>query len=330
MSLTRRDFLAVTVAGVWAPPRAAAAQRATAPYRIGWLGPTSPTPETARVHDAFRRGLRELGHVEGRDYVIELRWAHGRAERLPELATELVRLPVDVIVAVTSHVAHAAKLASATTAILLISPDPLSTGLVTNLARPGGNITGVTMFPGPEIAGKYLELVKEALPAALRVAVLWSEASPWQPVMIRAAEEAGRDLRVHVQPVGFRGADEFETAFSAIVRDRAHAVIVLPDAITFVQRKQISALALRHRLPALLTHLDAAADGALMAFGTNMEDLFRRAASYADRMMKGTKPGDLPVEQPTTFSLAINLRTASALRLTIPRSLLLRADKVIE
>jgi putative ABC transport system substrate-binding protein len=316
------------LAVVGAPP-AVRAQHARV-YRIGWLGVGSPSEQTARLHEAFRRGLSDHGYVERRDFVIEFRWAHGRVEQLPALAEELARAPVDVIVAVTSQTAHAARGATASIPILLITPDPLSTGLVTNLARPGGNVTGITMVPGPEFVGKYLELMIDAVPTASRIAVLWSVSSPWQARMIRESEVAARSLRVEVQPVAFRDAGDFDGAFARMATERADAVIVLPDAITFVHRRQLAHLAARHRLPSLFTHLEAAADGALLAFATNIEDLFRRAARYVDRLMKGARAGDLAVEQPTTFMLIVNRKTANALGLAIPPSVLLRADRVIE
>ena len=329
--MRRRDFTVLLVGVVaWPHPPPTQAQTARKMYRIGWLGPTSPTPEGGRLQDSFRQGMRDHGHVEGRDYVIEFRYAHGRPEQVPDLAAELVRLPTDVIVAVTSHTAHAAKGATTTIPILLISPDPLSTGLVTNLARPGGNITGVTMIPGPEIVGKYLQLITDTVQNASRVAMLWNETSPWQSGMIREAEAAARALRLQLQAVAFRQAGDFETAFVTMETGQADAVIVLPDGVTFVHRKRLADLALKHRLPALMTHLDAIRDGSLMAFATNLNDLFQRAANYVDRLMKGEKAGDLPVEQPTRYILAINLKTAAALGLAIPPAILARADEVIE
>ena len=330
MDMARRWFFTGLPIAILSAPLAALAQQAGKIYRIGWLALGSPAPEVTRLHDRFRRGLQEYGYVDGRNYVIEFRWAHGHAEQLAELAADLARMRVDVIVAVTSHGAHAAKRATATIPILLITPDPLSTGLVTNLSRPGGNVTGVTMFAGPEIVGKYVELIKAAVPALSRLGVLWSRPSPWQQRMVHEAEAYGRTLRIHVQPAAFDGADDFDAAFAEMAPGGAESVLILPDGTTFAHRKRLAALALRHRLPALFTHLAAAADGGLMAFATNVEDLFHRAASYVDRLKKGAKAGDLPIEQPTKFYLAINLKTARALGLTIPPSLLLRADQVLE
>ncbi|WP_178133960.1 ABC transporter substrate-binding protein [Vineibacter terrae] len=299
-------------------------------YRIGWLVPGSPTPDGARLQDSFREGLRMLGHVEGREYMIEFRWALGRPELLPELAAELVRLPADVIVTVTSQTAHAAKAATTQVPILFITPDPLSTGLVTNLARPEANVTGITMLPGPEIIGKYLQLLADVVGGAARIAVLWNESSPWQSAMMGEAEAAAHRLRIKLIPVAFRDPDDFASSFARMKTARADAVVALPDATTFVHRKRLVDLALQHRLPALLTHLEGAMDGALMVFATDLNVLFRRAASYVNRLMKGAAVGDLPVEQPTTFRLAINMKTAKALGLTIPPAILARADEVIE
>jgi putative ABC transport system substrate-binding protein len=299
-------------------------------YRIGWLVPGSRTPEGAQLQDSFRKGMSTLGHVEGRDYTIEFRWALGRSELLPGLAAELVRLPSDVIVAVTSETAHAAKDATTDIPIVLITPDPLSTGLVTNLARPAGNVTGITMAAGPEIVGKYLQLLTDAVPSASRIAVLWHEGSPLQVRMISAGEAASRTLRLELNAVGFHGAEEIESAFAKIKSTSADAVIALPDATTFSYRKRLADLALHHRMPMMLTHLEGAAAGALMAYATDVNALFRRAANYVHRLMLGATVGELPVELPTTFRLVINLRTAKALGLAIPLAVLQRADEVIE
>lgn len=313
--------------GMSAAPRAQTDRRV---YRIGWLVPGSPTATASRLQDSFREGMRMLGHVEGGDYVIEFRWAHGRPELLPILAEELVRLPSDLIVAVTSQTAHTAKSATTQLPILFITPDPLSTGLVTNLARPTGNVTGITMFGGAETIGKNLQLIIDVVPGVSRIAMLWNETSPWQTTMIREAEAAARTLRITLDALAFRRADELETMLMRAKMGGAGAAIALPDATTFNSRKLLADLALQHRLPLLLSHLEGVADGALMAFGTDVPALFRRAASYADRLMKGVTVAELPVEQPTTFRLAINLKTAKALGLSIPPLVLARADEVIE
>lgn len=326
----RRRLLLTTCASLLVAPAGARGQTARPMYRIGWLAPGSPTPENARLQDSFREGMRVLDHVEKRDYAIEFRWAHGRPELLPDLAAELVRLPSDMIVAVNSQTAHAAKAATKKVPILFITPDPLSTGLVTNLARPAGNVTGITMLAGPEIMGKYLQLMIDAVPGVSRIAMLWNETSPWQTIMIREAEAAARTLRIAFEAVAFHQTDEFELIFVKAKAAGIEAIFALPDAATFNNRKRLADLALQHRMPLLLSHLEGAVDGALMAFATDLNALFRRAASYADRLMKGATVGELPVEQPTTFHLVINLKTARAIGLTIPPSILARADDVIE
>jgi len=326
----RRRKLLTACLTLFAPPAGAGAQTSSRLYRIGWLAPGAPEPSNARLQDSFREGMRMLGHAQGRDYLIELRWAHGRLELLPDLAAELVSLPSDLIVAVTSQTAHAAKAATTSIPVLFITPDPLSTGLVTNLARPAGNVTGITMIAGAEIIGKYLQLMISAVPAATRIAMVWNEASPWQVNMIRAAEAAAHTLGIAFEAVAFRAPDQFESIFAKIKTASFDAVIALPDATTFNYRKRLADLALQHRVPLLLTHLEGATAGALIAYATDLNALFHRAASYADRLMKGSTVGELPVEQPTTFRLVINLKTAEALGLTIPPSILARADEVIE
>jgi putative ABC transport system substrate-binding protein len=326
----KRRILLTAGAAFVATPDHARAQAAKRVYRIGWLAPGSPTPENARLQDSFREGMRTLGHVEGRDYLIEFRWGQGRPETLPNLAEELVRLPSNVIVAVTSQTAHAAKSATTEVPVLFVTPDPLSTGLVTNLAKPSGNVTGITMVAGPDIIGKYLQLLIEVVPGATRIAMLWNETSPWQADMIREAEVKALGLRTGFEALAFRRGEEFEAIMSKAKATGVSALVALPDATTFNFRKHLAELALRDRLPLLLTHLEGAADGALMAFATDLNALFRRAASYADRLMKGATVGELPVEQPTTFRLVINLKTAKALGLVIPPAQLVRADEVIE
>ena len=326
----RRTFLAGTGAVLLAAPLAVEAQQAAKVHRVGWLGLASPGPEVLRIVDALRQGLREQGYVEGRDIAFEYRWAHGRADQLPDLAAELARLKVDIIVVANTPGAHAAKRATTTIPIVFVGPDPLSTGLVASLGRPGGNITGVTLVPGPEIVGKYLQLIKEAVPKVSRVAVLWNQDSQMHPLIVREAEVAARALQLQVQSVGVRGADEFEGAFAAMTKERASAVVVLGDPAFLLHQKQLAELAARSRLPAIYALTDHVEAGGLMAYSANFAEAARRAATYVDRILKGAKPGDLPVEQPTKFELVINLKTAKALGLTIPPSLLQRADELIQ
>jgi putative tryptophan/tyrosine transport system substrate-binding protein len=328
--MDRLAFIGTVAGGLLAIPLAAEAQQAGKVHRVGWLGLASPGPEVLRIVDGLRQGLREQGYVEGRDIAFEYRWAHGRADQLPDLAAELVRLKVDILVVASTPVAHAAKRATTTIPIVFVGPDPLSTGLVASLGRPGGNITGVTLNAGPEIVGKYLQLIKEAVPKVSRVAVLWNQGSQMHPVMVREAEVAARALQLQVQSVGVRGADEFEGAFAAMTKERASAVVVLGDPVFLLHRKQLAELAARSRLPAIYALTDHVEAGGLMAYSPNFAEAARRAATYVDKILKGTKPADLPVEQPTKFELVINLKTAKALGLTIPPSVLGRADQVIE
>ncbi len=326
--LDRRGFV-VGALTILAAPLIAAAQAGKV-YRIGRVFLGSPGPEVMSFVDAFREGLRQHGYLEGRNVAFEFRWAHGKADRLDELTVELVRVGVDIIMAGTSHTAHAAKRATTTIPIVLVGPDPLSTGLVASLARPGGNITGVTALPGPALAGKYLQLLQEAAPSVSRVAVLWNQDSHMQPLMVREAQSAATALGLKLQPVGVRDTGDFDRAFAAMSKERAEGLVVLPDPVTFAHRRRLAELALSHRLPGLFSHSEAAHAGALVVYAASLIEVARRGGSYADRILRGTKPGDLPVEQPTKFELGINLKTARALGLTIPPSLLLRAAYVVE
>jgi len=328
--MNRRAFISGITVSLLTVPFAAETQQAGKLYRVGWLGLASPGPEVLRIVDGLRQGLREQGYMEGRDIAFEYRWAHGRADQLPDLAAELARLKVDIIVVANTPGAHAARRATTTIPIVLIGPDPLSTGLVASLGRPGGNITGVTLIPGPEIVGKYLHLIKETVLKVSRVAVLWNQGSQLAPLMVREAEVAARALQLQVQSVGVRDADEFEGAFAAMTKERASAVVVLADPVSFLHRKQLAELAARSRLPAMYALTEHVEAGGLMAYSANFAEAARRAAIYVDKILKGAKPGDLPIEQPTKFDLTINLKTAKRLGLTIPRSLLLQADQVIE
>jgi putative ABC transport system substrate-binding protein len=279
---------------------------------------------------AFRQGLHELGYVEGRNIQIESRWAEGNYDRLPGLAADLVRLKVDVIVTYGTPAAQAAKGATGTIPIVMAAIiDPVASGLVTSLARPGGNITGQSMM-SPDLAEKQLQILKELVPKTSRVAVLHNPANPGNAPQVRHAQDAARALGVRLQILGARGPSEIDSAFAAMTAEQAGAVIVLVDAILQSNRARIADLAARHRLPAVYGLHEYAEAGGLLAYGPNRLDMFRRAATYVDRILKGAKPGDLPVEQPSTFTLVINLKTAKALGLTIPPSLLLRADQVIE
>jgi putative ABC transport system substrate-binding protein len=272
--------------------------------------------------------MRELGYVEGRTVVFEARGADGKPERLPALAAELVRLKVDVIVASTTPAVQAARQAAATIPIVMSSGDPLSTRLVTNLARPGGSVTGLTTL-SVELSAKRLELAGELVPGASRLAILGTEAATTTGY-VRETEAAARALGLRLHVVRVRSPGELDGAFATIARGRPAALLVIPGPMFFGERRRLAELALKHRLPTVSGQRDYAEAGGLIAYGTKLTELFRRAAVYVDKILKGARPGDLPVEQPTRFELAVNLKTAKALGLTIPPSVLLRADETIQ
>jgi putative ABC transport system substrate-binding protein len=330
--MNRRTFLAGTGTVLLAPPLAAEAQQAAKVARIGFLS-LNMTPNR-HLHEAFRQGLRDLGYVDGRNVVIEIRDADGKPERLPALAAELIALKLDVIVTGGgTPPALAAKQATKTIPIVFASaPDPVMDGLITSLARPGGNVTGSSNL-NPELVGKCLEQLTQAVPTVSRVAVLWQPGFMDERTdkdMLKAADVAARALGVRLQVVEARGPTDLDSAFSKITRARAGALAVLPSAMFFTARRRLVDLTAKNRLPAVYVQREFVDTGGLMAYGPSLADLFRRAATYVDKILKGAKPGDLPVEQPTKFDLIINLKTAKALGLTIPPSLLLRADQVIE
>ncbi len=332
----RRIVLAVALAfSVLLAPLAADAQQAAGKvYRIGFLSVLgAPTPSTpAGGLDAFRQVLRELGWVEGQNIVIDYRFAEGRFDQLPDLAAELVRLKVDIIVAVATQGVAAAKNATETIPIVMISgsADPVGLGFIASLARPGGNVTGLSYSVGPEILGKGLELLKEIVPKVRRVAILSNPASPVQPLFIREVKVAARSLGVQLQLLEARGPNEFDGAFAAMAKERVGALLVVADSIFILHRTRLADLAARSRLPAAYGGRENVEAGGFMSYGPSVRDLFRRSATFVDKILKGAKPGDLPVEQPTKFELVINLKTAKALGLTIPPSVLIRADEVIQ
>ena len=324
-----RAALAVALAlGVLADPLAAEAQQAGMMWRIGYL--QTPPASTTPIRDAFRQGLRDLGYVEGRNLVIEFRDAGAKPERLAALASELVRLKVDVIVATGTQAISAAKQATSVIPIVMtVSGDAVGTGLVASLARPSGNVTGLTLIT-PESAGKRLELLKEAFPRTSRVAVLWNPTDPPRLLEYKQTQDAAKLLGLMLQSVEVRSSEELEGAFSAITRGAADALVTFSDPLTAVFRKRIVEFAATSRLPAMYGRREEVEDGGLMSYAPNFADLFRRAATYVDKILKGAKPADLTVEQPTKFELVINLKTAKVLGLTIPPSLLVRADEVIQ
>jgi len=328
--MDRRAFL-VGAAALLAAPLAAEAQPAGKVPRIGYLSLNLAT--SPHLHEAFRQGLRDLGYVEGRNVVIEYRDAEGKLERFPALAAELVALKVDVIVVTSTPAALAAKQATKTLPIVFAAAgDPVASGLVTSLARPGGNVTGLAVL-APELVGKCLELLTQAVPGVSRVAVLWypgGHGERTEKNILTGAEVAGRALGVRLQFVETRGPADFDGAFAEMTRARAGALTVLPSNMLINERRRLVDLAAKNRLPAVYGSREFVDAGGLMAYGPSFADMFRRAATYMDRILKGAKPADLPVEQPTKFELVINLKTAKALGLTIPQSLLLRADQVIE
>jgi putative ABC transport system substrate-binding protein len=330
--MDRRTFLAGTGAVLLAVPLAAEAQQAAKVPRIGFL--SLNLAPNSHLHEAFRQGLRDLGYIQGRNIVIEIRDAEGKYERLPALAAELVALKVDVIVTGGgTPPALAAKQATKTIPIVFASaPDPVTDGLVASLARPGGNVTGLSNI-NPELVGKCLEQLKQAVPGVSRVAVLWQPGFMDERTdreMLKAEDVAARALGVRLQVVEARGPADLDRAFSDMTKARAGALTVLPSAMLFTERRRLVDLATKTRLPAVYPQKEFVEAGGLMAYGPSLADLFRRAATYVDKILRGAKPADLPVEQPTKFELIINLKTAKALGLTIPPSLLQRADQVIE
>jgi ABC-type uncharacterized transport system substrate-binding protein len=328
--MERRTFLAMVSASLLAAPLTVEAQNPTKAVRIGWLGLASPGPEVLRIVDAFKQGLHQLGYVEGQNVAFEYRWANGQSERLPDLAAELVLLKVDIIASASTLGVLAAKQATSTIPIIFLGADSNALGLSSRLARPGGNITGVTLVAGPEIGGKYLELLKEAVPKISRAALLVRPENSSHVLVLKEIEAAARSSKIQLQPVRARTPDELDTAFSVMARARANALIVLADPIFFLHRQRLADLAAKNRLPAMYGLTEHAEAGGLMAYSANFAEVARRAATHVDKILKGAKPGDLPIEQPTMFELVINLKTAKALGLTIPPSLLLRADQVIE
>jgi putative ABC transport system substrate-binding protein len=328
--MDRRIFL-TTVAGLLAAPLAAEAQQAAKVARIGYLA--HDLAANPHMPEAFRQGLRDLAYVEGRNLVIEYRDAEGKSERLPALAAELVALKVDVILAGGTPQALAAKQATRTLPIVFAnSGDPVGSGLVTSLARPGGNVTGLSNL-GTELVGKCLEQLTQAVPGVSRVAALWQPGvlpERTDKDMLKGAEVAARALGVRLQFVEARGPADFDRAFSDMTRARADALTVLRSSMLSNERRRLVDLAAKNRLPTVYPWREFVDAGGLMSYGANVADLFRRAATYVDKILKGAKPADLPVEQPTRFELVINLKTAKALGLTIPPLLLGRADEVIQ
>jgi putative tryptophan/tyrosine transport system substrate-binding protein len=328
----RRDFISLLggVAAGW--PLAARAQQAQGlitSARIAFLGAESASTNQ-HFFDAFRQGMREHGYVDGQNVTLVERWAEGRSERFPELIEELINLKANIILAVSAPAALAAKTATTTIPIVFIASDPLGSGLVPSLARPAGNLTGFSLFLGDEFSGKWLELLKEAVPNASRVAVLWNPTNPASFHYVTVLRDAGEKLGLMLQPQVVRDPDQFDGAFASIVAERAQALIVVVDPLTVRYRERLVELAMRNRLPTMYGFREFVDAGGLIAYGVNVPYLCRRAAVYVDKIIKGATPADLPVEQPTRFELVINLKTANALGIEIPPTLLALADEVIE
>ncbi len=324
----RRAFISSVAGGLLAAPFAAEAQQAGKVPRVGILAPGRP-PNVAV--EAFRSGLRDLGYVEDQNILLEWRWDEDKPDRYAAMVGDLVQLNVDLIVAGTTVASIAAKNATKTIPIVMAATglgDPVELGLVRSFARPGGNITGLVLRTN-ELPGKRFELLKETLPRLTRVALLWNR-NPLSPTLVKEHEAAARALGIQLQLVEVGGPDDFKGAFQAATRRGAQGLIMIQGPLYFVHARQIATLALESRLPTISGETSYAPAGGLMNYGPNIPNSWQRAATYVDKILKGAKPGDLPVEQPTKFELVINLRTAKALGLTIPRSVLLRADEVIE
>ncbi len=327
MSFRNVSIFCLTI-GLLLAPLAAAAQQARKVPRIGYLADSSVESEKRNLA-AFQQGLRELGYVEGEHIVIEQRLTAGRSERLPELAAELVRLKVDVLVAGGGPAAFAAKKATSTIPIVVHAADPVGTGLVARLAHPGGNVTGLSDLHS-DLVPKRLELLKELVPMASRVAVLLNLANPECSLQWKDLQAAAPALGVTGLPLEVRGPDDIDRAFTTMRKKRAGALLVCGDRMLATHKSRIFELAVKSRLSAIYTNRRWVDAGGLMSYGANFDVLYRRLATYVDKILKGAKPADLPVEQPTRFELVINLTTAKALGLTIPQSILIRSDQVIQ
>ncbi len=331
MRLTAFGFTLLLALTGLSGPGSVDAQPAAKVVRIGILLPPSrPTAPDWKEGWPFAKALRELGWVEGRNLAIEDRWAEGRTERLPALAAELVGLKVDVIVASSWPAAVAAKNATTTIPIVIVGAgDPVGTGLVQSLAHPGGNVTGLGDLSA-ELSAKRLELLKEAVPTLSRVAILWNAGDSGMTLRMRAIQTASRTLAVTVRPLGVHSLEDFEVAFTAMTQERPDALFVVADPLVTANRKRILDFTAKHQLPAMYEFRPYAADGGLMAYGPSLDSMFGRAAAFADKILKGARPADLPVEEPTQFELVVNLKTAKALGLKLPQSILIRADEVIQ
>src|SRR6266849_4281332 len=328
--MQRREFITLVGGAAASLPLAARAQQAGKVYRIGFLSYRG-CGASLDPNGAFRRGLREVGYIEGRNLVLECRDAPGQVERFPDLALQLIRLKIDVLVAEGTPASLAAKQATTTIQIVMVGvADPVRSGLIASLARPGGNVTGPSLYPTLEVAAKVLERLKEIVPRVSRIAILRDPTNPSHILIDDEVVGAGRRLGMTPQRIGVRGPADFQDAFAAILDQRAQALLVYALPISPADGRRIAEFAQKHRLPAVTFWEGFAEQGMLMFYGTRLTDQYRRAGVYVDKILKGARPADLPVEQPTKFEFVINLKTAKALGLTIPPSLLLRADEVIQ
>ena len=326
--ITRRRLLIAFGAGALAAPLASFAQQPAKIFRIGFLGSESASSWASRV-EALRAGLRDLGYVEGKNIVIEFRWAEGKNDRLPDLAAQLVRLKVDVLLTHGTPPTLAAKQSTATIPIVMTGVgDAVAVGIVASLARPGGNITGTTYF-APELGAKRIELLKEALPRITRVAVLSNPDNSSNALFFQAMEVTAKAVKVGLQQFEARGPNVFDSAFAAMAKKRVGAVVVQEDPMLNVNQGAIANLAVKHRL-ASAGIIELAEAGGLIGYGVVYLEMYRRAAYFIDKILKGTKPGDIPVERPTKFEMVINMKTAKALGIKLPNAILLRPDRVIE
>jgi len=327
--MIRRDCISMLGAALLGTTAVVRAQPAPRSFRVGFLE-AGAAAVNRHFLEAFTSGMRELGYVEGSSFVVEARWAEGRAERFPELLGELLHNKPDVVVIASTLGAVAAKRIGVSVPIVFVGvADPLDMGLVTSLARPGGNMTGISRGFGEGLIGKALQLLKSIVPGASRIAVLWNADGEVAP-RVKEAEAAVRTLGMTPLPIGVRTASDFENAFVQIHRDKGNALMVVTDPLTLRHRETIVSLAARDRLPAVYEFAEFARAGGLIAYAANVPALFHRAASYVDKILKGAKPADLPIEQPAKFELVVNLKTARALGIVVPQSVLLRADEVIQ
>jgi ABC-type uncharacterized transport system substrate-binding protein len=324
----RREFITL-LGGAAAWPLPLSAQQLAKVPRIGFLGAVTPE-DFPHLENAFREGLQEAGYVEGRNLVIEYRWAEGKAERLPELATELVQLKVEAIFCITSAAARAAKDATTTIPVVFVGvSDPVKYGLVAGLAQPGGNMTGLGHFT-PELNGKRLELIKEVVPGLADLAVLWNTGNESHEEQLRDLANPARTLGIQLHPVGVHKPEELEGAFQAMAREQPGALMVLASSLTHRHLRVIADLAVKHKLPSIMEFSEFTHAGGLLMYGPTWAGMFRRGGALMGKILKGAKPAELPVEQPTRFALFINMKTAKAIGLDIPATLLARADEVIE